>query len=146
MVRALRVKDVSREGETVRDELTQLLWDKEWAPEPATSKDRISINLHPETLRKAIVRSLQFDALKLREEAIPQNLKDTYAWIFQGAKRAGAVDEPAWDSFTEWLESNEASIYWVTGKPGSDNHPSAVVAGTSAQERVVFTGMGNVGN
>jgi len=122
MVRALGVKNVSREGETVRDELTQLLWDKEWAPEPATSKDRISINLRPETLQKAIVRSLQFDALKLREEAIPQNLKDTYAWIFQGAKGASAGagdDEPAWDSFTEWLESNEASIYWVTGKPGS---------------------------
>ncbi|OCL12857.1 hypothetical protein AOQ84DRAFT_372706 [Glonium stellatum] len=53
-----------------------------------------------------------------RLESTPKAHQDTFGWIFRD-------DDPKnqpqpWNSFTNWLKSTDnANIYWITGKPGS---------------------------
>lgn len=55
-----------------------------------------------------ILESLRFEKLRARENAIPENHKKTFNWIFQ---------EHA-TKFPQWLHSEE-SIFWIRGKAGS---------------------------
>lgn len=55
-----------------------------------------------------------------REEAIFEPYQETFSWIFQ-KQPTGPSDqhEPSASNFPAWLESDNKSPFWVTGKPGS---------------------------
>jgi len=41
----------------------------------------------------------------------------TFEWLFQDSVRVD--DQRTWSSFPSWLQKEDSSIYWITGKPGS---------------------------
>ncbi|KAF4625350.1 hypothetical protein G7Y89_g12817 [Cudoniella acicularis] len=60
------------------------------------------------------LRNLQFDEMPSRHERISETYKKTYEWIFESRPDT----KISWSNFVEWLQ-NDASIYWITGKPGA---------------------------
>ncbi|KAH8777047.1 hypothetical protein F5882DRAFT_408405 [Hyaloscypha sp. PMI_1271] len=65
----------------------------------------------------AIRRSLYYETISYREDAIPCTYETTFEWIFEPL--AQCKQPGLWSSFPSWLESESKSIYWITGKPGS---------------------------
>ncbi|WQF87731.1 Putative NACHT nucleoside triphosphatase, P-loop containing nucleoside triphosphate hydrolase [Colletotrichum destructivum] len=57
--------------------------------------------------QQRILESLQFDKIRMRQEAIKENYGATFRWIF----------DPANTSFSRWLTS-ENGIFWIRGKAG----------------------------
>ena len=60
--------------------------------------------------------SLYFVQIKERRYQVAEAHKKTFKWVFD--KRP---ENTPWRDFGEWLssESQEDSLYWITGKPGS---------------------------
>ncbi|KXH68832.1 hypothetical protein CSAL01_00100 [Colletotrichum salicis] len=58
--------------------------------------------------RHQILRSLKFDQIKTRQEAIKERHKAIFDWVF-------SQDDTL---FPQWLESGKG-IFWIRGKPGS---------------------------
>lgn len=59
-----------------------------------------------------------FEEIDNREIAVPKSHKDTCTWIFEEPiKRRDGRD--LWSNFPAWLESQDKTPYWITGKPGS---------------------------
>ncbi|KXH24923.1 hypothetical protein CSIM01_09978 [Colletotrichum simmondsii] len=58
--------------------------------------------------RHHILRSLKFDQIKARQEAIKERHRATFDWVF-------SHDDTL---FPKWLESGNG-IFWIRGKPGS---------------------------
>jgi hypothetical protein len=52
-----------------------------------------------------------------RSKSISDAYSTTFEWIFQDHSQA--QKEASWDSLTEWLQRENSSIYWITGKAGS---------------------------
>ncbi|KAK5100885.1 hypothetical protein LTR70_001078 [Exophiala xenobiotica] len=61
-----------------------------------------------------LASSLHFPEIHRRYESIEDAHSDTFDWIFEPPDR----QQPPWSSFVDWL-TNEQSLYWVSGKPGS---------------------------
>lgn len=68
-------------------------------------------------IAKAIISSLHFDDLHKRYDDIPTAYEDTLQWVWQEPRLEDG--QTLWDSFTEWLRSEDTSVYWITGKAGS---------------------------
>lgn len=68
-------------------------------------------------ITKAVILSLYFDDVRKRYGDIPAAYLNTLQWVWQEPPLEDG--QPLWDSFTEWLRSEDASIYWITGKAGS---------------------------
>ncbi|KAK5948214.1 hypothetical protein OHC33_010762 [Knufia fluminis] len=58
--------------------------------------------------------TLFFKEILSRYDTIEDNYSETFGWIFKPPSN----QQPAWDSFLEWLNV-PSGIYWVSGKPGS---------------------------
>jgi hypothetical protein len=72
-----------------------------------------------------ILDLLFFPEIASRYEAIPVAFEDTFDWIFHepvsrrdSANSLNGDENPAWNSFVNWLHSNDG-LYWCTGKPGA---------------------------
>src|SRR5690242_3754436 len=66
---------------------------------------------------RSILARLYYRQLPDRAEAIPLAFKETFEWIFSGDRSSNTQAGP--QSFAEWLQRDNDSIYWITGKPGS---------------------------
>lgn len=119
---------------TVRRELVEVLWSPEWTTRPAGGNSMekcISLSQH-EDFKRTVIKSVKFEAIKRREEAIPQAYERSFEWVFDAnADRENTATR--WSNFTEWLEAADSKLYWITGKPGSGkstlmkfilNHPN----------------------
>ncbi|GKT94312.1 hypothetical protein Ct61P_12162 [Colletotrichum tofieldiae] len=67
-----------------------------------------------EELQAAFLASLVYDVMDDRHSRIIEAHEKTFRWLFQPPSE----DTAKWANFKEWLES-DASLYWITGKPGS---------------------------
>ena len=64
---------------------------------------------------KALLRSLHFKYIELRQDNIKDAHSHTFEWIFKGDSIDGSRPNTG---FLEWMQSQK-SIYWVSGKAGS---------------------------
>lgn len=115
---ASQISDTVR-GKHMHIDMMQLIWDPEWTPD-----DRLlaefpeNTGTTPEQAGIAIARTLQYETMKRREQAIAPTYESTYDWVFQ--RRPRELDGvPLWSSVPDWLEAEASGIYWITGKPGS---------------------------
>lgn len=60
---------------------------------------------------------LQYQSMSDREERIPEAHSDTFEWIFRNPEEFPGHQR--WHDFAAWLRTENDSIYWITGKPGS---------------------------
>ncbi|KIW92795.1 uncharacterized protein Z519_06644 [Cladophialophora bantiana CBS 173.52] len=100
----------------------QHLWDANWQPKglsvPNHSEDPADDQIPQQNILRQIISSLSFDEINNRQSMIQPAYAKTFKWIFpctddQHHKPASL---PA---MSTWLESQDDSIYWITGKPGS---------------------------
>lgn len=69
---------------------------------------------------ESILHQLNFGSLNTRHEAVPKAYKKTFSWIFERPNVSERdPDHLPWADFSEWLEHDSESLYWITGKPGS---------------------------
>lgn len=73
---------------------------------------------------EALLRSLVFPEINLRQEQIADAYRNTYEWIFSESERGvlqdkSATDPHPWHSFVGWLEAADANIYWIYGRAGA---------------------------
>lgn len=66
------------------------------------------------TVEKALLGSLEFPTMMVRQEEIAEAHKQTFAWIFQDEHSGTAK----WTNFVQWLQSG-SGVYWINGKAGS---------------------------
>jgi len=108
--------------EKIHAELVQHLWSYPGRPTPpkwdSSDVDNPATTTLLNSFEKSITNSLSFDTMQLRQDAIPRAFEKTCSWIFQGPS-SGASQSIAWPSFPDWLETDVAWPYWITGKPGS---------------------------
>ncbi|KAF2730953.1 hypothetical protein EJ04DRAFT_579444 [Polyplosphaeria fusca] len=64
-----------------------------------------------------VLARLYFRHMPDRVESIAEAHSETFEWIFRSQR--SPLESPSWDSFTGWLQRDDSSIYWITGKPGS---------------------------
>lgn len=64
-----------------------------------------------------MLAKLYFQHMPHRVESIPEAYEQTFGWLF--AETAPQSNDLRWNSFTEWAAKENASTYWITGKPGS---------------------------
>lgn len=115
--------------------LANHLWQSNWHP-GTQGVDSASLP-SSEMFGRAIIASLRFPSIAIRRDLIPRAYKNTFKWIFKrighARNRGTIVDADQSTGFPGWLESDNESIYWITGKPGSGkstlmkyiiNHPS----------------------
>ncbi|KAF2029738.1 hypothetical protein EK21DRAFT_100963 [Setomelanomma holmii] len=65
----------------------------------------------------AIIASLRYEYMELRQEAITYAHTKTFDWIFHPCNFEPS-DPRSGIQYTKWLQQ-DSGIYWVTGKPGS---------------------------
>lgn len=73
------------------------------------------------TFQRAILTSLVadvFDEIGDREALIVEPYESTFGWVFQKPSSTGNESSPS-SIFPDWLEGNDKSAFWITGKPGS---------------------------
>ena len=95
-------KEVRDEGLATRECITQRLQD-------------LSTTTSSEMTRKALLDSLHFPEINLRQEQIKPAFAKTFEFIFDDS---GLALRP-WSNFVKWLRSDVDSVYWVQGKAGS---------------------------
>ncbi|KAH7130987.1 hypothetical protein EDB81DRAFT_950406 [Dactylonectria macrodidyma] len=106
----------------IRDEMSEMLWDPKTLPTNATeagggsSVDQPLMN--PVSIRKALLKSLNFDTMEVRSEGIPERFEKTCEWVFKDTP-IQQDGRSLWSSFPAWLEGHCDKPYWITGKPGS---------------------------
>lgn len=71
-----------------------------------------------DSIQQALLKSLLYENLNYREEAISDVHAKTFEWIFH-EPQLNEEGYPAWSSFSNWLENDSTDIYWITGKPGA---------------------------
>lgn len=126
VVNALNYKS-SPEGLQLREELVDYLWNQKRIP---AQQDRIiwmegkeastsnELRESHESFADAIAKSLTFETIEVREEAIPKAFEKTFSWIL--LREPAELDgQSLWSSFPDWLEGSTKEPYWITGKPGS---------------------------
>lgn len=66
--------------------------------------------------RRAIIQSLRYECMEVRNETIKDAHKRTFDWMFAPNGSQRTTPRPLL-GFAQWLQSG-TDIYWVTGKPG----------------------------
>ncbi|KAH7358071.1 hypothetical protein B0T11DRAFT_319237 [Plectosphaerella cucumerina] len=66
-------------------------------------------------LQDRILSSLYSEVMNDRKIQVSTAHIRTFRWIFMPS----SVDDGPWSNFSEWLRDINATLYWVTGKPGS---------------------------
>ncbi|KAK6193885.1 hypothetical protein LQW54_012014 [Pestalotiopsis sp. IQ-011] len=105
--------------EHMKDEMIELIWDSEWIPDTTLLAEfPTNTNTTPEQIGSAIARTLQYETIQRREQAIAPTYESTYDWVFRRRPRK-LNGVSSWSSVPDWLEAHASGIYWITGKPGS---------------------------
>lgn len=104
---------------TDRKVLVDEIWKSNWQPasDVPTSKSTSS-NVY----EKAVIDSLMFPNMDDRGQQIPKAYEKTFQWIFDPNKNIRldqTIQQDEGTGFAEWLEGDDTSIYWITGKAGS---------------------------
>ncbi|KAF3063118.1 hypothetical protein CFAM422_010240 [Trichoderma lentiforme] len=94
--------------DAIREELINLLWEKDWK----LNAFMVSTGIDANMTGHAIATGIHFSTIQTREDSIPKSFESTYSWIFQD-------DMPTQNSFPKWLDDDSKKVYWITGKPGS---------------------------
>ncbi|KAJ4261804.1 hypothetical protein NW757_000076 [Fusarium falciforme] len=81
--------------------------------QPLPPDKRVSRKMR-ETAQKKILVSLWFATMQDREDTIHEAYRRTYEWLFCDP----VAEQKPWDNFRNFL-SDDADIYWITGKAGS---------------------------
>lgn len=81
--------------------------------QPLPSTEKVSREVR-ETAQKKILVSLWFSTMQDREDTIHEVYSKTYKWLFCDP----VAEQKPWDNFRNFL-SDDADIYWITGKAGS---------------------------
>ncbi|KAG6363935.1 hypothetical protein INS49_009038 [Diaporthe citri] len=105
-------------GARVYRELVQELWMSARSPklEPAKVADDFALNIQC-AISRGLVSGV-FDEISNREKLIADAYENTFSWVFQKTPVIEA-GKHLWSSFPKWLEGNDKSVFWITGKPGS---------------------------
>lgn len=105
-------------GVRVYRELVQELWTSAHSPKAEATK---FAGDNAPSIQDAITRGLVsgvFDEIGKREKLITDAYESTFSWVF---RRTPVIEagEYLWSSFPKWLEGDDKSVFWITGKPGS---------------------------
>ncbi|KAL9621344.1 MAG: hypothetical protein Q9160_004235 [Pyrenula sp. 1 TL-2023] len=109
---------IASEGKDVRDHMTVI--GNSISKDIRNSTQETDIH----NKRNALVQSLLYPEMHLRQEQIASAHQNTYEWIFRhsdGGVLVGESDGEAqpWASFVKWLQSNDNEVYWIFGRAGS---------------------------
>lgn len=74
--------------------------------------------------RNALLQSLVFPEMNLRQEQIAEPYRNTYEWIFSQSEKGVLLnneqqDSHPWFSFVNWLRASDSNLYWIYGRAGS---------------------------
>lgn len=72
-------------------------------------------NLTNTKAAKEFLDALAFPSMTYRHKKVADRHARTFEWIFKDIQE----DTPPWSSFTEWLEDDDSTIYWISGRAGS---------------------------
>lgn len=89
-----------------------------------------SPRISAEEAEATILTSLWFPTMDQRVDSIHSAYKSTYEWLFCDPVK----EQKPWDNFNDFL-TNDASTYWITGKPGSGKSTLMKYALTSERTR-----------
>ncbi|KAF4461057.1 P-loop containing nucleoside triphosphate hydrolase [Fusarium albosuccineum] len=112
---------------TTEQRRTQKLIADAYDPNPSSATKQhaaiTSYSVEERNLRKSIaeelVKSLRFNTIKSRFEAVEEAHDDTFHWIYEDPRAGYNKDSGRiWGDFSAWLR-NDNGIYWITGKPAS---------------------------
>ena len=67
-----------------------------------------------EEIEQTLISAISYSGMETRQQTVAKSYANTFDWALQ----THTTKLQKWDSFTNWLESND-QIYWITGKPGS---------------------------
>ncbi|KAH7159593.1 hypothetical protein B0J13DRAFT_539221 [Dactylonectria estremocensis] len=107
--------------------IVQYVLDSDWMPSDAMrsqAHEALMATVSDSTRKRHrnraqhIIKSLWFETIDHREEAIPKAYTDTFEWIFS-KPRQSTDGKPLWSDLTQWLSNDSDEIYWITGKPGA---------------------------
>ncbi|KAK4220643.1 hypothetical protein QBC38DRAFT_449856 [Podospora fimiseda] len=101
-------------GPSAAESLSKLVTETDTLNDLSPSLIAYSTDASDTITAQCVLRSIAFETLNLRHEAIPEAHQQTYDWIFEESDC-----EDKWDNFPEWLRGSGDPIYWVTGKAGS---------------------------
>lgn len=62
-----------------------------------------------------LLHDLKFSAISIREGRVAEAYRKTFEWVYGAA----GPESKHQHEFQRWLESNDSSLYWITGKAGS---------------------------
>lgn len=108
--------DVENRGLLVKD-----VWESDWQPEAEVMnlmRPRRPGGLDSK-IEDAILDSLSFPDMDDRGTMVQAAYQETFQWIFRANNHAVPNQGNGRANFSNWLESEDKSIYWITGKPGS---------------------------
>lgn len=121
------LREVLSEAHPNRSAIIQAIWSSESSPvyrDPGTEeyyeqrKTSTLAGCGDNNCPAAIIRSLEFQGMHRREEAISMAYQGTFDWIFADNPISTRGSEQ-WSDLTCWLSIATADTYWITGKPGA---------------------------
>jgi hypothetical protein len=83
----------------------------------ATSPTKLQeILQHKDTTHicQMVLHKLQYQEMHYRYEGIALAHQQTFEWLFRPPSKPAK-----WADFTQWLQQDMHSLYWITGKPGA---------------------------
>ncbi|KAL2209827.1 hypothetical protein CC79DRAFT_1394150 [Sarocladium strictum] len=103
----------------VQAEIMEAMADESWNPGPLDDA-QVASPVYRRVVRD-MIQWLKFDAMGKRQNDIPGPFKSTMEWIWLRDPRpqTSGLPESTWSSFPKWLQDENGSLYWITGKPGS---------------------------
>ncbi|XPS76150.1 hypothetical protein M3J07_008206 [Ascochyta lentis] len=86
--------------------------------------DKILETTDTSKVSQLILHKLHFKEIDHRYERVTLAYQETFEWLF-----LPPTEDSKWANYSDWLENDEESLYWITGKAG---------AGKSTLMRFVF--------
>lgn len=118
------VSSASDQARERHDELLSAIRENNWQPSRSDHVAGFSDQLQSTTAKdlecrfcEIVLARLYFSYMPDRAESILEAHQNTFEWIFR--RQDPGSDLSSWDDFTDWLQRDDSSIYWITGKPGS---------------------------
>ncbi|KAH7357440.1 hypothetical protein BKA66DRAFT_612717 [Pyrenochaeta sp. MPI-SDFR-AT-0127] len=114
-----------KEAEQKQAELLHAIHENSWHASHKDDVQRFSTQLNSYAaaasearFTKMILARLYFPVMSDRGESISSAYSETFEWLFNNEKDQGEASGFG-DSFSKWLQEEDSSVYWITGKPGS---------------------------
>jgi hypothetical protein len=111
-------------GPRKKAELLSTISDSDWQPQSqhdisafSQHLDALAVSEVETRFRRMILAQLHFRHMPTRAEGIPLAHSETLGWLLEDDSRVQG--QRKWAILAKWLQEEDKSIYWVTGKPGS---------------------------